>query len=329
MGKKVSKKLDKKSKAPVKAPAKAPMKTAVKTPAKKVVKPAIKVKVKAAPVKVLAKTKVAPKAAKAAVVAKKVAKPAVVAKKPVAAPKVVVTAKAKDKKVATPVIQKGKELKKAKAVEVKGKAAANNTKLLAKEKDMKHHGDDDVDDHDDLEIEVKTPSKKEKGAFHFTEKMKKDVEHVEDKIKEQLINLKEYFQWKDIEEAIMSMEIFLPKGDECMERSCENIRTSGPYCRYHYIYNWKQINRKKEILKEGKLQTYIEELISKYPQQYIQMLIDDLSDEREFNRVLTELNISDTEFEIEESEDVVDEEADDMDFEPRSIDSFKAGFDDE
>ena len=69
--------------------------------------------------------------------------------------------------------------------------------------------------------------------------------------------------------------------------------------------------------------------MSKYPAQYIQMLIDDLSDDREFNKVLAELNISDTELEIEEIEDVVDEEADDMDFEPRSIDSFKAGYEEE
>jgi len=65
-----------------------------------------------------------------------------------------------------------------------------------------------------------------------------------------------------------------------------------------------------KILKEGKLQEYIEELISKYPTKYIDALISDLSDDKEFYKVLNELNIT-SEFDYEE--DDFDSAADDDD----------------
>ena len=111
-----------------------------------------------------------------------------------------------------------------------------------------------------------------------------------------------------------------------MERLCENIRTTGPYCRLHYIANWKLMQQKKEILKEGKLQTLIEDFVTKYPANFIQALLDDLDSDREFHRVLTELNISDTEFDVEEvAVAVEDEDNDTIDFESRSMDTFKPG----
>jgi len=332
MGKK-----DKKSKSTSKIASKTPAKgkaTSAAKPAKPVkvsVKPVAVAKGKSKP-KVVAKEKklftkpIKTKEIENKTKAKKIsAKPTVTVS---LTKKVAEKEKEKEKKGAAPLTKKSAEVKPALKGKGPTKVVIPPAKILAK--DSKKKMEDDVEDTDDLDGEALKPTaKKEKSSFHFSEKMKKDVEQIEEKIKEQFINLREYFQWKDIEDAILSMEIFLPKGDECLERACENIRTSGPYCRYHYIYHWKHINRKKEILKEGKLQNYIEELISKYPPQYIQMLIDDLSDERDFFKVLTELNISDAELEIEEIEDIVDEEADDMDFEPRSIDSFKAGFDDE
>ena len=61
----------------------------------------------------------------------------------------------------------------------------NNSKLLHKQKESQHRVDEDLEeDSDDLEVEsLKSSGKKEKGAYHFTEKMKKDVEQIEEKIK--------------------------------------------------------------------------------------------------------------------------------------------------
>src|SRR5690606_34235202 len=54
-----------------------------------------------------------------------------------------------------------------------------------------------------------------------------------------------------------------PAGDIiCREVGCESLATSGGYCRLHYIRNWKRIKRRELILKEGKLNRYIEELVA-------------------------------------------------------------------
>lgn len=51
----------------------------------------------------------------------------------------------------------------------------------------------------------------------------------------------------------------------CRENGCENVASTKGFCRLDYIKNWKKIKRKEMILKEGKLNQYIEELVSKYP----------------------------------------------------------------
>jgi len=63
------------------------------------------------------------------------------------------------------------------------------------------------------------------------------------------------------------------------------------YCRYHYIKNWKAIRKKSAILKEGKLQQFVEELISKYPAKYIEAIMKDLGGEKDFYQALKDLNI--------------------------------------
>jgi hypothetical protein len=62
-------------------------------------------------------------------------------------------------------------------------------------------------------------------------------------------------------------------------------------------------------LKEGKLQEYIEELISKYPPKFMEAIMNDLSDDKEFYKVLHELNIT-SEYDFEE-EDLVPADDDD------------------
>ena len=88
----------------------------------------------------------------------------------------------------------------------------------------------------------------------------------------------------------------------------------------HYIANWYERKRKREILKEGKLQDYIEELIQKYPPQYIASIASDLQDDKDFYRALGELNIA-TDMEFDEdfdNPDNADSEEDDVDAETRN-----------
>jgi len=93
----------------------------------------------------------------------------------------------------------------------------------------------------------------------------------------------------------------------CRETGCENSATTKGYCRLDYIKNWKKIKRKEMILKEGKLNQYIEELVSKYPDKYIDVIRQDLSSEVNFNKVIHDLEL--------------DESMDDLDYDSDSIDS--------
>ncbi|HXH76055.1 MAG TPA: hypothetical protein VNJ08_13880 [Bacteriovoracaceae bacterium] len=146
---------------------------------------------------------------------------------------------------------------------------------------------------------------------------------IEGKIADEIAELREHFNWKDITEAIGTMDFFIdPKNDECIEKGCDNIRTTQSYCRLHYLRNWKVVQKKRDILKEGKLQEYIEELISKYPTKYIEALLSDLSDDKEFYRVLNELNItSEFDFEEDEFENAVDDDDGDDDLAIETISS--------
>ncbi|MGK5081749.1 hypothetical protein WDW37_00465 [Bdellovibrionota bacterium FG-1] len=105
----------------------------------------------------------------------------------------------------------------------------------------------------------------------------------------------------------------------CREVACEGLATSNGYCRLHYIKNWKKIKRKEVILKEGKLNQYIEELVVKYPEKYIEAIRQDLANDKDFAKVIYDLDL--------------DESVDDFDAEGESVDAvigdIKRDFDDE
>ena len=105
----------------------------------------------------------------------------------------------------------------------------------------------------------------------------------------------------------------------CREVACEGLSTTAGYCRMHYIKNWKKIKRKELILKEGKLNQYIEELVAKYPDKYIEAIRQDLASDKDFAKVIYDLDL--------------DESIDDFDVEGEGvegiIDSIKRDFDDE
>ena len=92
----------------------------------------------------------------------------------------------------------------------------------------------------------------------------------------------------------------------CRESGCENQATTKGYCRLDYIKNWKKIKRKEMILKEGKLNQYIEELVSKYPDKYIEVIRQDLSTEVNFTKVIHDLELDETMDDLEYDGDSID-----------------------
>jgi hypothetical protein len=203
------------------------------------------------------------------------------------------------------------------------------------ERKSKRNEDDDFDEFEEEYKKSKATKKTGKKAYEedvaieeFPVKQGKKYNNavladLQSTIADEIAQLREHFNWKEIAEAIGSMDFFInPKNDECIEKGCDNLRTTQSYCRLHYLRNWKTVQKKREILKEGKLQEYIEELISKYPPKYIEALLSDLSDDKEFYRVLNELNItSEFDFEEDEFENAVDDDDSDDDIGIETISS--------
>jgi hypothetical protein len=107
-----------------------------------------------------------------------------------------------------------------------------------------------------------------------------------------------------VTERLMGRVSAEPTSDTvCREVACEGLGTSAGYCRLHYIKNWKKIKRKEVILKEGKLNQYIEELVSKYPEKYIEAIRLDLANDKEFAKVIVDLDLdeNDDDFDSEGS----------------------------
>ena len=80
----------------------------------------------------------------------------------------------------------------------------------------------------------------------------------------------------------------------CRVRDCDQPSVVEGYCRYHYLLFWKKIQVRKKILSEGKLEKYIEELTSRYPNKYLDLIKKDLSTESDFLHAIQELEIDES-----------------------------------
>ncbi len=116
---------------------------------------------------------------------------------------------------------------------------------------------------------------------------------------------------------------FTKSANHCRETTCDLSATTKGYCRLHYIKNWKRSQQKELILKEKKLNLYIEELISKYPDKYIEAIRQDLNSEKDFAKVITDMEIE------EDVEDFIDAENEAIENVLESGRKVEAGFDDD
>ena len=97
-----------------------------------------------------------------------------------------------------------------------------------------------------------------------------------------------------IEEPKAEGEIVLTDAEGrryCRVKDCDQIALVDSYCRYHYLLFWKNIQVRKKILSEGKLERYVEELTARYPDKYLDMLRKDLRNEKDFQAAIQELEI--------------------------------------
>lgn len=89
----------------------------------------------------------------------------------------------------------------------------------------------------------------------------------------------------------------------CRVRDCDQPAIVEAYCRYHYLLLWKKIQVRRKILQDGKLTRYVDELTSRYPDKFLEMIKRDLRTEKDFLGAIAELEIDesaiDNEFEDE------------------------------
>lgn len=111
------------------------------------------------------------------------------------------------------------------------------------------------------------------------------------------------------EEPDVAEEVVLTDADGrryCRTKDCDRLAEVDNYCRYHYILLWKNIQVRRNILQEGKLGRYIEELTARYPDKFLEILKKDLRSEKDFLAAIQELEIDESaveaEFDDEESQ---------------------------
>jgi hypothetical protein len=117
---------------------------------------------------------------------------------------------------------------------------------------------------------------------------------------------------KDVEEADEAEDLELSDEDEetqkdeeiyltdsegrrlCRVRDCDQVAGVEGYCRYHYLLLWKKIQVRKSILQDGKLEKYVEDLTSRYPDKFLEMIKKDLKSEKDFLGAIQELEIDES-----------------------------------
>ena len=91
----------------------------------------------------------------------------------------------------------------------------------------------------------------------------------------------------------------------CKVRDCDQISNVEGYCRYHYLLLWKKIQTRKHILVGGKLEKYVEDLMARYPDKFVEVIKKDLKTEKDFLSVIQELEIDESALNEAESDDEV------------------------
>lgn len=102
----------------------------------------------------------------------------------------------------------------------------------------------------------------------------------------------------------------------CKEDGCRNEQTTLGYCRLHYLRNWKKIREKQRKKAISSLNKYVEHIMKKHPDNYVETIKQDLRDGDRFQRKAEEF------YGAEEFHDIMDEVEIDREVE-RIVDNLK------
>ena len=177
---------------------------------------------------------------------------------------------------------------------------------------------------------IKTPAKATKPDSKVKSKVKK-VEKKEDEFEDDIVGddfgeseIAEYEEdLKAVEEDDIDIndlvlddsdseekdeEVYLTDSEGrrlCKVRDCDQVSNVDGYCRYHYLLLWKKIQTRKHILIDGKLEKYVEDLMARYPDKFVEVIKKDLKTEKDFLSVIQELEIDESALNEAESDEEV------------------------
>jgi hypothetical protein len=142
-------------------------------------------------------------------------------------------------------------------------------------------------------VEGKVDLKVKKNKPGAVEEAEKAIEVKGKKAKKELVIEEEIII--DVPAPIKDVVLTDAEGRElCRVKDCDQPWGVEGYCRYHYLLFWKKIQNRKKILSEGKLEQYIEELTSRYPLKFLELIRKDLSSEPDFFSAIQELDIDES-----------------------------------
>ena len=180
------------------------------------------------------------------------------------------------------------------------KAAKADAKVKAKSKKTEKKSEDDFED--DLIGD----------AFGDSEiaEYEEDLKAVEDDEDDTAIEISE-----DEDDGGKDEEVYLTDSEGrrlCKVRDCDQVANVEEHCRFHYLLLWKKIQIRKSILNDGKLEKYVEDLTSRYPDKFLDVIKKDLKTEKDFLAVIQEMELDENALSEIENEDEVQSFADEI-----------------
>lgn len=180
------------------------------------------------------------------------------------------------------------------------KSIKNDSKSKSKIKKPEKKAEDDFDDDligDDF------------GESEIAE-YEEDLKAVEEDDEDILLEISD-----DDDTEVKDEEIYLTDSEGrrlCRVRDCDQVSTVDGYCRYHYLLLWKKIQTRKHILIDGKLEKYVEELMARYPDKFLEVIKKDLKTEKDFLSVIQEMDLDESAIAENDNEDEVQSFADEI-----------------
>jgi len=142
--------------------------------------------------------------------------------------------------------------------------------------------------------------------MNLKDKQKKESGEKDENRKKKPSSFQKQEAWTYLEELKVDSTRPMIKGFRsplCLEAGCNRNKTTGEYCKLHYIKNWYKIKQRENLIKSGKLHQYVEELANKYPRKWMETIIEDLIYNDAFAKVIHDLQLGEIEDEKGENTD--------------------------